>query len=1750
MANPAAVISTLVTLQGIGEASSRLQAYDTLSRKVAVGVDTLGVSSERTGKKLSGLGSKVKEAGETLTRHLTVPLGLVGGIAVKMASDYEMSVNKIATLSSGSAKDVAMLRNEVLKLGGETAKTPQELADALFLIESGGQHGAKAFDILKNSARASAVGLGSAADVAKGVTAALNAYAGSGLTASQATNTLGQAVKEGMVNVGDLVTAIGPLISTSGFMKVSFQSTMASVAALTRTGIDAATATHQLRMVFLGFLKPTKAVQDALHSVGLTGEEVRNSFQKVGVQKTFEMLFKAAGKGAKDTDAQKTKYAQFFQSISRGGTAALIAVGNNLKQNDKIAKDMSKNVDVIGKSFDQLRKQPGFQMQAGIQQVKNDLIILGEVILPIVAPAIVKMANAVQSALEWFHNLDPTVQKVLLGFIGFLAVIGPLIGLITSIVTVITALGEIMGAVLAVVFSPWIIAIGVIAAGAYLIIKNWSAIKEFLKPVFDWLSGAVALVQDIIKGLFGGNVQTAEGANWALNIMRIWSTVKESAVTAFKAVKEAISDAVSWVKTAWSDAYNYIAPTVSDLANIFTGAFTIIKAVITTFGPVVMAVLDPVIGVLKVVAQIVGTVFVHAFQVAVQLLGPIIDAMGNIISGGMDVIRGVIKIFAGLFQLDFGKMWKGVQLVFSGAWTMLSGVVSGGLDAIVILIKGAWNTFYSAGKYLLGGIASAFTDIANAILGTIHSFIQFIADIISALPFIPDIKVPSFTLGGGGGSSSAIPPGSSGLGHRTPGFYQGGMVHGPSYIAGEEGPRHPEVIIATNPAYRQRNIGLFAKAGEMLGVPGFAAGGSFVSSAGRPTLTQNQLAALWVSAGGAPSQAKLMAAIAMAESGGRDVVNSIGATGYWQIHPGGSQYLDPMTNARAAVSKLAGGGGIPTAWQAYTNGSYKSFLGGGGGGILGAVGGVLSDVLGFTLGGIKSALNAIPKPHLPKWLSGLPGYVLGKVVKGIEHGISNFFSGGGGTTGGLSPRVQGDVNFAQTHGWSGSVLSGFRTFAQQKAIYDSGKRPAAVPGTSMHERGLAVDVSDVAGFAHAMSLLSPNVRLYSGAAFGDPNHFSTTGHYMGGIYPAPVDKVVGSKSSSNVAGKKAIDAIWNKYRGRFPKGGTEPTVVMPATGISSKDPLYAGLEYAYSRPDLHAAFFMPQVMSWLLDPKSPYHGYAYKTVIHEFAHDFQNKATLAQEWLREGGASAFATELSPYRVSDTIYTAFKNRVIKQKGMNWIDYGQFAGKFAGGGVVSASKPTMAMFGENGPETAIFLPHYQTGGVHGSILGEAIIGHPNWFPGVRRNILDYPSTIGAIDNMPPVGMSTVVPALPSWEMAILGMTGLPNVSDAVPTTLGGVHKLEGKITGLTSKITGLQGKSSILDSFYSISPKDLVITNADGSGTIDVAAVHDRVNQLQGLQDIAQEIFDTYQFVVVYTNLVIEGYKNVIKALNERLDAFITAQDQLRKYKQNVEQVVLPALRASLRHISTTGLKGAALNSARTHQKNLRDEIAKYVGNAAIAQGGIGAIGSKMSTIRGNISSTQSSMNGTDIQSVISDRDNAWLDKLRVEGEKNGIMSGAMAQVAGMVANTPGGGGSTGGGPVTTPVTVTNWQEIYDKASQAQAGVIAHFPGLAAGGMARGFTMVGEQGPELATFPAGTRIYPNSQSTSMMSSPTIVVQVLDGAVNEDKIRVLAGDEAVRALNGATPAIVNSVNRAIGATVGVSRQTPSSPGRIASY
>lgn len=87
-----------------------------------------------------------------------------------------------------------------------------------------------------------------------------------------------------------------------------------------------------------------------------------------------------------------------------------------------------------------------------------------------------------------------------------------------------------------------------------------------------------------------------------------------------------------------------------------------------------------------------------------------------------------------------------------------------------------------------------------------------------------------------------------------------------------------------------------------------------------------QLQDLWVEAGGPAALAPVMAAVALAESGGNPGATNPqdGGCGLFQITPAETGCSNPLTNAQQAVRKYNSQG--LGAWVTYTNGAYKPFM--------------------------------------------------------------------------------------------------------------------------------------------------------------------------------------------------------------------------------------------------------------------------------------------------------------------------------------------------------------------------------------------------------------------------------------------------------------------------------------------------------------------------------------------------------------------------------------------------------------------------------------------------------------------------------------------------------------------------------------------------------------------------------------------------------------------------------------------------------
>ena len=386
--------------------------------------------------KLSAFGSKMQGVGKSLSTKLTLPLVAAGTAATKLALDFDKSMTQIQSLVGVSAGEVSKMGEAAKRMAVDTGKSANEAAEALFFITSAGLRGEEAMQVLEASLKAAAVGLGETKTIADLSTSALNAYGSENLSASEATDILTAAVREGKLEASQLAGSMGGVIPIASNMGVSFNEVAAAMAAMSRTGTNAAEGATQLNAILASLKKPTEQAKQALESMGMTTDSVQKSLREQGLLDTLEMLQNSMTKTGLDTTA-------IFPNI-RALKGVLDLTGAGVESNRQIFESLNNTLGATDEAFDKTSQSASFKFKQGMESMKTSLLEIGTVILPAVVKAVTKLSEFIKRMSDRFKNLSPFVQKLVLGFGGILTAAGPLLIIFGKIMTGLSALGPVL----------------------------------------------------------------------------------------------------------------------------------------------------------------------------------------------------------------------------------------------------------------------------------------------------------------------------------------------------------------------------------------------------------------------------------------------------------------------------------------------------------------------------------------------------------------------------------------------------------------------------------------------------------------------------------------------------------------------------------------------------------------------------------------------------------------------------------------------------------------------------------------------------------------------------------------------------------------------------------------------------------------------------------------------------------------------------------------------------------------------------------------------------------------------------------------------------------------------------------------------------------------------------------------------------------------------------------------------------------
>jgi TP901 family phage tail tape measure protein len=324
--------------------------------------------------RLKALNRRVGDIGVTLTKSLTLPLALVGGAAAKMASDFDREMTKIETLVGVQPKLVNEWRDSLLDLAPAVGKGPEELAKSLFVVTSAGIRGADALKVVESAAKASAIGLGDTALIARTVTSAVQAWGKESLSAKRATEILVATVREGNLEAASLAGSLGRVLGVASELGVTFEQVGAFVATFTRLGVSAEEAVTALRSSLVGMLRPGKQAGLALAEVGKTSEGLRKSIGEKGLAATLIDLAVAF----EDNVEGLVKVIPNVRALA-GILGVASAQADSFLQ---IQESINNSTGILDEAFQRVTQTSSFMFSALASGVKSVAVRIGDVLLP------------------------------------------------------------------------------------------------------------------------------------------------------------------------------------------------------------------------------------------------------------------------------------------------------------------------------------------------------------------------------------------------------------------------------------------------------------------------------------------------------------------------------------------------------------------------------------------------------------------------------------------------------------------------------------------------------------------------------------------------------------------------------------------------------------------------------------------------------------------------------------------------------------------------------------------------------------------------------------------------------------------------------------------------------------------------------------------------------------------------------------------------------------------------------------------------------------------------------------------------------------------------------------------------------------------------------------------------------------------------------------------------------------------------
>lgn len=695
----------------------------TLVARVVADTSGFNAGMAKTESRLVETAATMRATGRVMTMALTLPILAIAAESVKFAIGFQQQMEMIHTQAGSTQTAVNELTKSVIALAPATRYGPEELAKALYHIESvssGAISNAQAMNILKVATEGAAVGNANLEDTASALVGTMRVFHEPASAATKVMGELNAIVGAGNMRMTDLNAAIATgIMPTARALGLGIKDVGAGLALMTDESTHASVAATRMRTAMLMATGETKKSRDALDSIGIGSLELAHLMNKP------DGLVLAMADLNKHLEAipDKAKRAQVVAEIFGGARSSgtILQFLNNLDMMQQKFDQINKTAKNFPEDVLRTQATDAFKLHQAWAGVQTVMIQMGGIL----APVVVELAQGLSRIASLFSQLSPAMQQV--GVFGALAVaaIGPLVFIFGAL---ISPVGLVVAAIIALA-----------AAGVYLY-EHYQKVRDIFDSVKDAVMGftdAIGLTTpQVEKGTTGFghmNEELVRMHQISNALHSAWTAIAPSLANAFGVVQHAAGVVAEFVIQKFQEIVTGIKAHSAEIVAFLTTSWNAVVAVARTIWPYLKREIEIVWDAIKIIVTTTMKVIGNVILAVMDLISgnwhgaweAIKNATRALLTGIVDIIRliltGVVPLALSI-ATRIGKAIADGILKVVGFLASLPGKLLGVIGrAISATASAAGAEAVKIGTSIMQGVISGVGSLAGDLISKLKS---------------------------------------------------------------------------------------------------------------------------------------------------------------------------------------------------------------------------------------------------------------------------------------------------------------------------------------------------------------------------------------------------------------------------------------------------------------------------------------------------------------------------------------------------------------------------------------------------------------------------------------------------------------------------------------------------------------------------------------------------------------------------------------------------------------------------------------------------------------------------------------------------------------------------------------------------------------------------------------------------------------------------------------------------------------------